>query len=806
MLFFITLFPFITNAQNIPTQTVRGIIEEGNLGITLPGVHVIWLGDSSKSTGVVSDENGEFLFKNLPVGIHSFEFSMMGYQKIIKRNIEVTSAKEVILKINMEEEVEMMDDVEIVIEESAISDPFSILSGISIPMEDSKYATGGRGEPQRIIQNYPGVQGADDSRNDLVIRGNSPFGVIYLLEGIPLPNLNHFSIPGSTGGPVSVLNKNTLGNSGFYTGAFPASYGNSTAGIFDLNLRNGNNNQSEFTGQLGFLGTELFAEGPFKNKKSSYIASYRYSTLGLFSSLGINIGTDAIPKYQDGSFKINLKSTKNNKFNLALFGIGGSSNISIKISGKTIDDIYDDPSTYSEIDRDQDFGTSMGAVGLTSRWLINQTSTLHTTIGTSFSKQGALHYLCEIDPGNSKFILSDPSRPVVDYTFITRKNSAAINYMSQKNSKSLFNAGVLMEFNHYNFMDSTLTVIDKNDPAYGDYTIRWNTKESAALFQGFMQWKVNFSPKLKTVFGVHSQYYTLNNSKSLLEPRFGLSYNTSKNRTLSLGLGLHTQTLPEYTYFYKGIEDVPYNKNLDFMRSSHFVAGYETKIKSNYRIKSEIYYQYLDHIPIIDKPGSSYSLLNTGSGFSRLFPDTLSNIGIGRNYGVEFTLERLSSNDHFFLFTTSLYNSKYKGGDQVWRDTEFNGNYMANILYGKQFNVKNRHLLYLGTKFTVAGGKRYGEVDMQKSYELREIVYMDATRNELRFKNYMRFDLNINYRINGNKLAHEIGLDLINITNRNNLLKLTYIPPVDVSIDPLGETREESQLGFLPIFYYKIDF
>ena len=178
-----------------------------------------------------------------------------------------------------------------------------------------------------MASNFAGVQGADDSRNDIVVRGNSPIGVLWRLEGVDIPNPNHFAIAGTTGGPVSIINNKYLSNSDFFTGAFPAEYGNSIAGVFDLNMRRGNNEQHEFSGQLGFLGTELFAEGPInKSKKSSYLGSFRYSTLQLFQFMNLSIGTSAVPNYFDGGVKLSFpKGTSI----INVFAIGGKSNIDI---------------------------------------------------------------------------------------------------------------------------------------------------------------------------------------------------------------------------------------------------------------------------------------------------------------------------------------------------------------------------------------------------------------------------------------------------------------------------------------------
>ncbi|MCK4699350.1 MAG: prevent-host-death protein, partial [Bacteroidales bacterium] len=191
----------------------------------------------------------------------------------------------------------------------------------------------------RMAMNYAGVSGANDQRNDIIIRGNSPSGLLWKLEGVDIGNPNHFAQQGTTGGPVGMLNNHNLRNSDFFTGAFPAQYGNALSGVFDLKLKSGNNEKYEFLGQVGFNGFELGAEGPFSKKnRSSFIANYRYSTLGLMKDLGLDIGTGGgIPYYQDIAYKLVFPLKKGE---ISFFGLGGTSHIAIKASDQEGDNIY----------------------------------------------------------------------------------------------------------------------------------------------------------------------------------------------------------------------------------------------------------------------------------------------------------------------------------------------------------------------------------------------------------------------------------------------------------------------------------
>ena len=247
---------------------------------------------------------------------------------------------------------------------------------------------------------------------------------------------------------------------------------------------------------------------------------------------------------------------------------------------------------------------------------------------------------------------------------------------------------------------------------------------------------------------------------------------------------------------------------MGLMKSIHSGLGYEKTFDKGFSIKTEAYYQYLYEVPVTVSP-SSFSMINMGSGFARLFPDSLENTGTGLNYGLELTVQKYFNKSFFFLFSGTLYDSKYTGSDGIQRNTSYNGSYVVNFLAGKEFNVGNNNTVGVGLKMTRAGGKRYGYVDVDATEELKEIIFQDSLFNERQFADYFRIDLKISWRLNAKKTAHEIGLDLVNILNTSNLLGLAYAPSLDPSVvsSPGYEpTAQKSQLGFLPIFYYKIDF
>ncbi|MGV3632066.1 MAG: carboxypeptidase-like regulatory domain-containing protein [Bacteroidota bacterium] len=787
------------------TQTVRGRVFDNETKSPLVGVKLqVFTADSVKNLRALSDADGLFEIPNVPIGKHELNVRFMTYDT---KNVTiiVQTGKETVLEIPLQESFVQKDEVVVTARKKGETiNELATVSAQQFSVEETNRYAGSRSDPARMASNFAGVQGADDSRNDIVVRGNSPLGIVYKVEGIDIPNPSHFAISGSAGGPVSILNNKILGNSDFFLSAFPAEYGNSISGIFDLKLRNGNNKHHEFTGQFGFLGTELLAEGPLsKTGKSSYLVMGRYSTLSLFKTLGIQIGTDAVPEYGDAAFKLNWNLKKGGT--LSAFGMGGKSNIEIKISEQTE---YSNE-LYGEGDRDQYFGTSMGVTGLIYKKPINERTFLTSTLAYSYEEQHSHHnYLLRhidtvVSNGETRYpIVVDSIYPLMGYQFSTGRilNYTAINH--KINRQHLIKFGLNAEYQMLNMLDSALNV------DHSAFLRRWDFQGGAVLIQPFVQWKWRISENMDFTAGVHSQFYSLSQSLSPAEPRVGWKYRMKNGNSIFAGAGLHSQMQPLYTYVYRLYDSVSqqyvlHNKKMDFTKSIHNVIGYEKIFSKNFQVKTEAYYQHLFNVPVTIHP-SAFSLINQGSGFARFFPDSLQNTGTGYNYGIELTVQKFFDKSFFFLFSGSLYDSKYKGSDGILRNTSYNGTYTFNLLAGKEFKLNAKQSISFGIKTTYAGGKRYGYVDTAASNLLKELVFVDSALNERQFRDYFRFDLKVNWTYNAKNMTHEIGLDLVNLFNTKNLLGLAYAPNLaNPSAEPIAEKQ---QLGFLPLFYYKIDF
>ncbi len=791
------------------TQNIRGTIIDTDTKSPLIGANIL-VTNLESPFGAATDVNGNFTIKDVPVGRINIRVSYVGYEPSVLTNLELTSGKELILNLELRESI-VMEEVKVEADnkKEKAQNEMTTVSARTFSIEESMRYAGSLNDVARMAQNFAGVQGADDSRNDIVIRGNSPTGVLYRFEDIDIPNPNHFALNGTTGGPVSILNNNVLDNSDFMTGAFPAEYGNALAGVFDLKMRSGNNQKHEFLGQLGFNGLEFMAEGPISKKKfSSYLVSYRYSTLQIFQLMGINFGTGtSVPDYQDVSFKVNLPNSRG-KF--TIWGIGGLSKV------KFLDSENEDPNLYAENGEDLIFTSNIGAAGISNTFRMNGNS----FIKTSFSIDGTFNEISN-DTLNS---FTNTYHPFYRNTSLEGKQTLNITLQHKISSRHLIKAGVYSQRRYYNLKDSvhirpdTVLVPPTFDTVVTpDYWYNITNNDGATYFvQPFAQWQFRINEKTTLNTGLHGQYFFLNNTFAV-EPRIGLKYKIGKKSAISLAYGMHNQLPPSRLFFRQLSDDngdailgddgqpvIP-NRNLEMIRSNHFVVGYDQSLGARSRLKTEVYYQLIDNAPV-EIVNSFYSTLNYGANFDLVFPDTLVNQGTGYNYGIELTVERFLHEGFYYLFTGSLYQSKYKGSDGVERNTAFNGNYTTNFLIGKEFqlftkkeNAKAKNTFVVDFKWTLNGGQRYIPVDLEASQAAGEAVYDFDNAYQDQYKDYFRTDLKIGYKRNGQKITQEWSVNFQNLTNHKNIFQQVY----NSSTEQI-ETRY--QTGFLPIAQYKILF
>lgn len=779
VVFIISAFNSI--AQEL-TQTFRGTVIDKQTQSPLPGTTLVVL-NAGLNIAAVSDENGKFRLEKLPIGRQQIKVSLLGYKERMV-TILLQSGKESVMNIELEESVIEGEEIVVVAEsdKTQTNNKNASVSARVFSIEESSRYAGSRNDPARMAANFAGVSGANDSRNDIIIRGNSPLSVLWRLNGMDIPNPNHFGTLGTTGGPISILNNNTLDNSDFFTSAFPAGYGNAIGGVFDLKMRQGNNEKYEFLAQVGFNGFELGAEGPFhpKKKNASFMVNYRYSTLKVFNALKINFGTgQAIPQYQDITFNLVYPTKKLGKF--SLWGIGGLSYVALLDSEKDAKE-----NLYGYTGLDTYFRSNVGAAGITHTYILNNTSYTRLTAGVSGQYNDIL--ADKVDTSYNPVKLT----PNYRNRSFNYKGGFHFTYNKKFNTKNFVTAGILADHLTTSYVDS----LNLSDSSLAFITLR-NFKGETQFLQAYVNWQHHFSKKIKLNTGVHFSYFLLNSSWSP-EPRLGLKFALNEKHSLSVGTGLHSQISPLYIYFATANVDtgvyVETNRQLDLLKSAHGAVSYDYNFARNARLKAEIYYQYVYNVPVKKHP-HYFSLLNLGADFNSPNVDSLINKGTGENYGLEFTLEKFYSKGYYYLFTGSLYQSTYKGSDEVYRNTAFNGNYVVNLLAGKEFKIKQKHVFAIDAKVTWAGGKRYVRIDLDRSRLANEEVLdpSDAYKNQ--HPNYLRIDIKPSYRLSLKKVTLELNCDFQNVTRQDNVFQQIY----DVNTKEI-KTDYQLKFFFIPQF------
>jgi hypothetical protein len=781
----LTLGSVFARTEGNYTQTISGTVVDAVTGFPLIGANVLLM-DSDPLLGTVTDLNGNFSLKDVPVGRQSLIISYLGYHKKIIPNILVVSGKQVMLQVLLEEKAIEMEEVTVRAgrrKDQAINE-MATVSARTFSVEETERFAGSLGDPARMVANYAGVSSGNDSRNDIIIRGNSPIGVLWRMEGVEIPNPNHFGALGTTGGPVSMVNNNLLTNSDFLTGAFPAEFGNATAGAFDLNMRSGNRQKTEFTGQIGFNGFEAGVEGPLftlsNGQKASYLANFRYSTLEVMDLLGFSFGTGtAIPQYKDLTFMIDLPGTRIGR--LKVFGLWGDSYIEL---GRDASDTT--ANNYNPIGTATDFGAGLGVIGTSHIYYFNDKTRIKTNLSWQKTRSSVI-----LDSLNKDII-----NPFLRSWHYESKLSFSTQFKQKIDARNNYTMGLIIDRFSIDFIDSL------NHPVYDEFITRANVTGVMMMARAYGQYQHKIGEKLTGNAGMHIQYFGLNDEFAF-EPRLGLKWRFSPGQSFNLGFGVHSQIQPKVVYFTETYDSITgnyhrTNEDLGYTRSNHYVIGYDRLINDDIRIRLETYYQHLYNVPVKES-FPEYSMVNTGDFFAIPLVDSLENDGTGRNYGLELTLEKFLSQGYYFLFTASLYDSKYRGADGVLRNTAFNGNYVFNLLGGYERRLGNNLLLTLDLKTVLAGGRRYVPIDLEKSIEEGNDERDWSRAYEEKYDDYFRTDFRVGIKLNGKRASQEWAIDLQNITNFQSV----FIEGYDAANQEIVTVYQQ---GFLPMFLYRIQF
>jgi hypothetical protein len=774
-IFLFSIFPFSILPQEL-TQTIRGQVTDVDTKQPLAGAVVTVLGTEPKQ-GAETQADGSFSIDKVKLGRYSVQVSLIGYNTEIIPEVLLTSGKEVTLNVALKEKIVQTEEIKVTadIEKDKPINPNALISARSFSVEEARRFAGSVDDPLRVVQSYSGVtSSANVNTNGIIIRGNSPKGLLWMLDGVDIPNPNHFGYIGQSSGGMTIFSSQVLANSDFFTSAFPSEYGNALSGVFDMKFRNGNKYTREYALQLGIQGIDFAAEGPFKKgSDATYLFNYRYSVFG-FLQLFDESMKNKVPSYQDLSFKLNFPTKGLGTF--SLFGIGG-------IAKSKYDPEKDSTQwkTYEDITMSV-LNNKTGTVGLTHNIVVGPKTYINTMLSGSYNEvqwekgnMNSAYIVSKTDDANYK------NSKLSFNTFINHKFSSHLTNKTGFEFKRLF----------YNVR------VSAQNPFSGIYSEYLNDNGGTNLIQAYTQNKIDITDNYGLNAGVHFSYFALNKNYSI-EPRVSMRWAFTPTQSISFGYGNHSQLEDISVYLSKkhlagGTVTIP-NTNLDLGKANHFVAGYDKMFSQNLHLKIEAYYQHLYDIPV--RPNNYYSTLNNPGGY---FNDSLMNSGTGKNFGIDITFEKFLSDNFYYLVTASVFQSKYKGGDGVERNTRFNTGYVFNLLLGKEFNVTKNNILGINLKTSYTGGEYYIPIDLASSItQSREVLDESKIYTE-RFPDFLFIDFTMTYKMNYKKFSGTFALQIKNLLNQK--------PDAGYVYNPYAKTIEKQiNLGIVPMISYKIEF
>ena len=684
------LFSSMMRAQtNQTTQTVRGQVCDVASGEPMIGVTITVENGTTMAT--VSDSDGNFVINNVPVGRHSVRASYIGYEPVLLKEQLVSSGKELVLNLRMRESISELGEVVIkprVNKQQPLNEMAQVGARMFSVEEATRYA-GGMADPARTASMFAGVA-TGGATNGISIHGNSPQMLLWRVEGVEVPNPNHFAeITEAGGGVFTSLNGTVLANSDFLTGAMPAEFGNALSGAFDMKMRVGNNTKFEHAVQVGTLGVDFASEGPLgKGSKASYLVNYRYSFLEIAKKLhAINMENETLD-YQDLSFKINMPTTKAGTF--ALWFTGLIDNYENKVPDVSDwETLWDSNDSWS---RQRNCAT-----GLTHTYRFKNGGSLHSSVAFTgaYRKLGVNNYDEQMN-----------QTPGMD----GRNSQWNMIISTQHQHKFSSRYTMLNGFEHQHLEFNTWLdwIHETGGPLYRVYESEGNT----GLTRLYTNHKVALSRRLSTVIGMNVMWFNLNN-QWLMEPRVSVQYKTSSSSTLSLAYALNSRKESTDTYFVTMADKNP-NENLGLTRSHHISASFAQRLGENAMLKIEPYWQWLFDVPV--EQGTTYSILNHRNFFQ---DRALTNEGAGRNYGIDLTLERYLKDGFYGMLTATLFKSEYRDAQGDWHHSRHDRGYITNILGGKEWMVgkSKKNVFGLNGRLTLMGGDRYTPIPEGITFE-----------------------------------------------------------------------------------------
>lgn len=726
-----------------------------------------------------TDGAGEFAFKDILIGRHDITFFHPNYDPFTRPGILINSSKELVIEVALDPRLYELEDVEIIPpkEKGKANNTMAPVSAISFDVEETRKFAGGLDDPTRLAANLPGIApNPFISDNMISIRGNSPRGLLYRLEGIDIPNPNHFARIGSSGGSFTLFSIQMLDNSDFFVGAFPAEYGNASSAVFDMKFREGNNRRRELTFQAGVLGVDFAAEGPFKEgSDASYLVNYRFSSLNLVNRV---ISYLTVPTYSDLSFNLVFPTAKAGKF--TVFGMGG-------LSQRPNTPELDSANWENDLDRFNNIlRSNMGVMGVTHSIALGKNNLLRSSlVGSATFLQDNKEYL-EDD-------LEFRQRDLNEYSSIPLTFTTSLR--THIGSRFVWKTGVILNTTQHDFLSQKYDYVDSV------LNTRVEAEGRTYTIQAYSQARIALGSRLFANVGLHSLTHSIN-GQSTLEPRAGLTFQADPQHVLSVGYGLHSQQEHFAVYMSRDPEsltpEIASNTDLRFLKAHHFVVSYVANLWYNHKFRLEGYYQHLFDVPV--SPTGTFSIVNLDE-LDEL--RTLVNEGTATNYGVDISFERYTTKGFYYLIGASIYDASYTDASGTAHRSRFDNGYKFNFLAGKEWTIGKKKgsnkLMGLNMTFTALGGEVYTPIDLDASRLARETVYDETVPFTLQEDPLYILDLTWTHTNHKERYTGTWAIQIKNVLQ-------SAVPEYREYDALLDEEILQAGASILPVFSYRIQF
>ena len=762
LLILLTSLAALVNAQDI---LVYGSVTNSLNNEPIPFANIVIDGTT---IGATTDFDGNFEMEGIAPGLYNFKCSYIGFNTSIKTEIQLTPNKNLRLNFAMTENAQIIEEVQVTANtfNKTEESPTSLRT---INASEIYRSPGGNRDISKVIANLPGVSSTPSFRNDIVIRGGAPNENRFFLDGVEIPNINHFATQGSSGGPVGIINVNFIREVDFYSGAFPANRGNALSSVMELKQIEGSDEEFSGSFMLGSSDAGLTINTPLSEKSTMLISARRSYLQFLFQALQLPF----LPTYNDIQFKLTHKPDKKNQFNI----IGLAAIDEFTLNPEANDGI-DDPQrlaqneyTLNNLPVNEQWNYTLG--GTWKRFFDN--SNLFVVLSRSHLNNTAVKYADYADLTSQKLI---------DYESQEIENKSRVEYNFRENNIK-FNVGISVEDATY--LNSTNRVLTSGDSIYNKLV---ETDLHFIKYGAFAQLsKTYLVDRLVTSIGfrMDGNSFTENTTTPNFSPRLSLSYNLSGKSSLNANLGRYYQ-LPAYTILGFGLNNNFLNQDAEYISCDHAVLGLEYNPSNYSKITLETFYKQYDNYPfsLID----SISLANLGGDFGVIGNEDISSISQGRSYGVEFLAQQKLSSSVYGIMSVTYYRSEFEDKDEELIPSAWDNRFIFNMTAGKKF----KRDIELGLKFRYTGGAPYTPIDLATSSNMdiwninqRGVLNYDAL-NSQRLKNVHGVDLRLDKKWYFKKWSLNAYLDIENLYNFKIQL------PSEVGIDTeIGEEIYTSQ-------------